>query len=60
MVRATHPTILTTNGYTLGFEITSLDTRRLSHLPSVELPTSLPFSTMTFPRKIVMIGYPAL
>ena len=40
-------------GETQGF---SPDTRRANHRPSVELPTSLPLSTITLPRRIVITG----
>lgn len=42
--------------YTAARASMSFSTFRLSQRPSVELPTNLPFSTITFPRKIVMMG----
>ena len=43
-------------GYTTGRLSTSPETRRASHCPSDELPTSRPSSTITLPRRIVITG----
>ena len=42
--------------HTAGRPKTSPETRRSTQRPSVELPTSLPCSTMTLPRRIVITG----
>src|SRR5262245_22093967 len=42
--------------HTAGRPRTSPETRRSTQRPSDELPTSLPCSTMTLPRRIVIIG----
>jgi len=42
--------------HTAAREITSVDTRRSSQRPAVELPTSLPWSTTTWPRRMVVTG----
>src|SRR4029450_17101 len=43
--------------HTAGPPRTSPETRRSTQRPSDELPTSLPCSTMTLPRRIVVTGY---
>ena len=42
--------------HTAAREITSVDTRRSSQRPAVELPTSLPWSTTIWPRRMVVTG----